>query len=95
MSSDGQQPIWPQRLSKRRKIAYLDFTRIAQSLPDVRTDTVCKLAEMAVVKPSNVLKLVPKASTAQIAEFLRIAEEDNLRGKRSITDLKEDTAQLE
>ena len=91
MSSDGQQPIWPQRLSKRRKIAYLDFTRIAQSLPDVRTDTVRKLAEMAVLKPSN----VPKASTAQIAEFLRIAEEDNLRGKRSITDLKEDTAQLE
>ena len=53
---------------------------------------MCKLAEMAVVKPSNVLKLVPEASTAQIAEFLRIAEEDNQRGKSSITDLKEDTA---
>ena len=66
---------------------------MAQTLPDVITDTVCTLAGMAVVKPSNVLKLVPKASTAQIAEFLRIAEEDNLRGKSSITELKEDTAQ--
>ena len=57
-------------------------------LPDVRTDTVCKLAEIAVVsvvKPSNVLKLVPKASTVEIAEFLRVAEENNLRERVLLT----------
>ena len=94
-SSDGDQPIWPRRRHKRRKRAYLDFTRVARTFPDVSTDIVCKLAEMAVVKPSNVLKLVPEATTAQIAEFLRIAEKDNESGKVSTTDLKEDIAQLE
>ena len=49
---------------------------------------MCKLAEIAVVsvvKPSNVLKLVPKASTVEIAEFLRVAEENNLRERVLLT----------
>ena len=76
--SDGSEedaPIWPPRPKKRRKTAYLNFSKVAETFPDTSTDVVCQLAEMGVIKPSNVVKLVPQATKKQIASFLQIAQE--------------------
>ena len=73
--TDDNAPIWPPRHKKRRRRAYLDFSKVAETFPNSSTDVVCQLAEMEVVKPSNVLQLVPEATTEQIASFLHIAEE--------------------
>ena len=53
----------------------MDFSKVAETFPNTSTDVVCQLAEMEVIKPSNVLQLVPKATTEQIASFVHIAEE--------------------
>ena len=42
--------------------------------PELDTDVLCKLSEMEDIRPSKVRELVPEASAAQIAAFLRIAE---------------------
>ena len=44
--------------------------------PDVSAAVAWKLAEMTVVKPSNVLTHVPGATKEQIAAFLQIAEKE-------------------
>ena len=53
----------------------MDFSKVAETFPNTSTDVVCPLAKMEVIKPSNVLQLVPEATTEQIASFLHIAEE--------------------
>ena len=76
--SSSDEPImkrW-QLKRKKRKRAYLDFGEVTKVFPDVTTDVACQLADMSVIKPSNVLKQVPEATLAQIAAFLRIAEKD-------------------
>ena len=76
--SSSDEPImkrW-QLKRKKRKRAYLDFGEVTKVFPDVTTAVACQLAEMSVIKPSNVLKQVPEATLAQIAAFLRIAEKD-------------------
>ena len=73
--TDDDAPIWPPKRKKRRRRAYLDFSKVAETFPNTSTDVVCQLAEMEVIKPSNVLQLVPKATTEQIVSFLHIAEE--------------------
>ena len=84
-SSSDDGVIWERQHKKRRKRkrAYLDFVEVTKVFPDVTTAVACRLAEMSVVKPSNVLKLVPEATTEQIAAFLRIAE----KGTESTTEV--------
>ena len=48
---------------------------MAEAFPETSADVLCQLAEMDVIKPSNVVKLVPQATKKQIASFLQIAEE--------------------
>ena len=86
-SSDDERPILLPRENKRQRRAYLNFNKVVQTFPDVSTDIICKLAEMKVIKPSSVLKLVPGATTAQIAEFLSIAEQGDSVDTGSISNL--------
>ena len=82
-SSEADAPIWPPRRKKRRKRAYVNFAKVAEVFPDARTDVVCQLAEMEVIKPSNVVKLVPQATREQIVSFLQIAEESYDNGEEA------------
>ena len=93
-SSDDERPILLPRENKRQRRAYLNFNKVVQTFPDVSTDIICKLAEMKVIKPSNVLKLVPGATTAQIAEFLSIAEQGDSVDTGSISNLDANPSQL-
>ena len=38
----------------------MNFAKVAEAFPDASIDIVCQLAEMKVIKPSNVVKLVPQ-----------------------------------
>ena len=58
----------------------MNFAKVAETFPDVSTDIVCQLAEMKVIKPSSVVKLVPQATREQIVSFLQIAEENDDTG---------------
>ena len=69
-SSKADALIWAPRRKKRRKIAYLSFAKVAGAFPDSSTDVVCQLAEMEVIKPSNLVKLVRQATREQIFSFL-------------------------
>ena len=82
-SSEADAPIWPPRRKKRRKRAYVNFAKVAEVFPNARTDVVCQLAEMEVIKPSNVVKLVPQATREQIVSFLQIAEESYDNGEEA------------
>ena len=83
--SDGDAPIWPPRRKKRRKMAYFDFSKVVETFSDTSTDVICQLAEMEVIKPSNMLKLVPEATTEQIASFLHFTEEDrDIKKERAV-----------
>ena len=68
--SSEDEPIFRRRRKKRRKRAYVDFAAVAQIFPEASTNVMCQLSEMMVIKPSNVLELVPGATTAQIASCL-------------------------
>ena len=63
--------------------------------PDVNTGVACQLAEIEVVKPSNVLELVPEASMTQIAAFLRIAEEEGGDNTKIVAPVRSGTPKLE
>ena len=47
---------------------------MADTFPEAETKVLCQLAEMTEISPSKVLEIVPGATAAQIAGFLRIAE---------------------
>ena len=74
-SSQADTSIWPPWRKKRQKRAYLSLAKVAEAFPDTSTDVVGQLAEMEVIKPSNVVKLVTQATLEQIVSFLQIAEE--------------------
>ena len=98
-SSENELVFKPAR-KKRRKTGYVDFAAVARIFPDVTTKVACQLSEMAVIRPSHVLELVPEATTAQIAEFLKIAEtvynnpEIVIPEKETTPKLEEGTSQL-
>jgi len=77
-------PIWPPKRKKRRKLAYINFEAVAKTFRGAEPWVLCQLAELTDVSPSNVLKIVPDATTEQIIKFLQIAEsslkEDEVRG---------------
>ena len=75
-SSQADTSIWPPSRKKRRRRLYLSFAKVAEAFPDTSTDVVGQLAEMEVIKPSNVVKLVTQATLEQIVSFLQ-AEEIN------------------
>ena len=87
--------IWPPQPKKRQKRAYLDFAKVAKTFPDVETEVICQLAEMKVIKPSNVLKLVPEATTNQISSFLQIAEKGYDNKKEVTPELAGGMSQLD
>ena len=66
----------------------MNFAKVAETFPDVSTDIVCQLAEMKVVKPSSVVKLVPQATREQIVSFLQIAEGNDDTGKEAASNEK-------
>ena len=69
-SSEADALIWPPRRKKRRKISYLSFAKVAGTFPDSNTDIVCQLAEIQVIKPSNVVTIVRQATREHIFSFL-------------------------
>ena len=71
--SDGQ-PIWPVGRMKRRRSRHLNSSKVAGIFPEATAAVVCRLAEMVEIAPSKVMEVVPDASTAQIGDFLQIAE---------------------
>ena len=44
--SDEDALIWPPRRKKRRKMVYLNFSKVAETFPDTSTDVVFQFAEM-------------------------------------------------
>ena len=47
---------------------------MTEIFPEQKTDVHCKLSELDNIRPSKVLELVPGASSAQIGDFLQLAE---------------------
>ena len=74
LSEYEDSPILPPIRKKRRRITYVDFSKVAQIFPEASTKVLCKLSEMPVLAPSKVLEIVPDASKEQIGEFLKVAE---------------------
>ena len=71
--SEGK-PIWPAGRRKRRRLRYLNFSKFAGIFPEASTSVVCRLSEMVEMAPSKVMEIVQDATTAQIGDFLQMAE---------------------
>ena len=73
-SESDSKPIWPVGRRKRRRLRYLNFSKVAGIFPEASAAVVCRLSEMVEIAPSKVMEVVPDASTAQIGDFLQLAE---------------------
>ena len=71
--------ILPPDTKKRRRITYVDFSKVAQIFPEESSKVLCELSEMPVLAPSKVLDIVPNASQEQIGDFLKVAEASKTR----------------
>ena len=67
--AESDRPIMPIRQQKRRRRSYVDPSLILQSFPEIEPEVLCKLSEMKRVTPSEVLALLPNASSQDIATF--------------------------
>ena len=74
MSEYENSPVLPPIRKKRRRITYVDFSKVTQIFPEASTKVLCELSEMPVLAPSKVLEIAPNASKEQISEFLKVAE---------------------
>ena len=66
---DSDQPICPPRQKKRRRRSYIDPALILEVFPRMEADVLCKVAELKHMSPSDVLALIPNASSAEIADL--------------------------
>ena len=65
-SEDGL--IFPPK-PKRRRGTYLPPRKVSIIFPSVKSEILCRLAQLTSSKPIDVLQLVPKASTHQLCAF--------------------------
>ena len=67
--AESDRPICPPRKKKRRRRSYIEPSLISEVFPQIEPDVLCKLSEQKQVKLSEVLELIPNASSAEIAEL--------------------------
>ena len=82
--AESDRPIIPVRRQKRRRRSYIDPSLILQAFPQIEPDVLCKLSELKQVTPSEVLALVPNASSEDIADFFA-----KLKGSANISPARE------
>ena len=58
-----------QRRSKRKRQSFVSPSLILKVFPEIDPDVLCRLSELDPPTPSNVLALVPGASSKEIARF--------------------------
>ena len=66
---DSDRPIVLHRRKKRQRKQFIAPSRILQVFPDVEPAVLVQLAELGEPTPSQVLSLVPNATSADIAAF--------------------------
>ena len=67
--AESDRPICPSRKKKQRRRSYTDPSLFLEIFPEIEPDVLCKLSEQKKIKPSEVLALIPNASSAEIAEL--------------------------
>ena len=66
-SSSADSPILRPR--KRARNSWLEVSELLEIFPDATPTTLCALAEASDRKPSAILKIVPRITSRQLADF--------------------------
>ena len=58
-----------QRSAKRKRQSFISPSLVLKTFPNIAPDALCQLTELDPPTPSDVLNLIPAATSAQIAKF--------------------------
>ena len=107
--AESERPITPLRRRKRRRRGFIDPDLILEVFPDLAPDMMCALSDLENPRPSQILKLLPEASSADIKLFFNKLKGDQAKDRKGgrsasrrrsyskplLDELKEDLADTE